>query len=199
MIAPLEFCRSDDPDAQLMARVRAGDDALFADLYVRHRPRIVGLISRLQGMNGDAEDLAQQVFVRAYSARRSYCPSAKFSTWLSVIARNVVFNARRDAARRPSTVSASADRFVPQPPDSSANSEPPHIAIRSEIQEVVQAAIDELGEHQRSAVRLIFEHGLRQRAAAAELRLSETAVKSLLQRAKSNLRSRLESAIGDAD
>src|SRR3972149_2566556 len=84
------------PDAELMLRVKAGDEGSFADLLSRHRDPVVSFLYRMVQNLAIAEELAQDVFLRVYRARASYEPSAKFTTWLYRIATNVALNHIRD-------------------------------------------------------------------------------------------------------
>src|SRR5207302_4168949 len=90
-----------DPDAARMMRVRRGDAAAFAELVQRYWQPVVGRFCRQLGDRQEAEDLAQEVFLRLYRARGRYRPQAKFSTWLYHVARNVARNAMRARRRHP--------------------------------------------------------------------------------------------------
>ncbi|HEV3023074.1 MAG TPA: sigma-70 family RNA polymerase sigma factor, partial [Pirellulales bacterium] len=89
-----------DPDVRLMLQVRDGSAAAFEELMLRYQGRLVTVLEHLVGRRGQAEDLAQDVFLRIYRARESYVPAAKFSTWLFTIANNVAANALRTRSRR---------------------------------------------------------------------------------------------------
>ena len=89
-----------DPDIRLMLRVRDDDDAAFAELVERFQHRLVAVMHHLVGSMHEAEDLAQEVFLRVYRTRHKYTPKAKFSTWLFTIANNLALNAIRDKRRR---------------------------------------------------------------------------------------------------
>src|SRR3990170_1525995 len=90
-----------DPDIRLMLRVRDDDSAAFADLVERFQHRLVAVMHHLVGNADEAEDLAQEVFLRVYRVRKKYTPKAKFATWLFTIANNLALNALRDRKRRP--------------------------------------------------------------------------------------------------
>src|SRR3954453_5461179 len=90
-----------DPDIRLMLRVRDDDAAAFAELVERFQHRLVAVMHHLVGSPHEAEDLAQEVFLRVYRIRKKYRPKAKFSTWLFTIANNLALNALRDRRRRP--------------------------------------------------------------------------------------------------
>src|SRR3954462_13402555 len=90
-----------DPDIRLMLRVRDDDQAAFAELVGRFQHRLVAVMNHLVGSADEAEDLAQEVFLRVYRTRKKYTPKAKFSTWLFTIANNLALNHLRDRQRRP--------------------------------------------------------------------------------------------------
>ncbi|MEZ6092378.1 MAG: sigma-70 family RNA polymerase sigma factor, partial [Pirellulaceae bacterium] len=89
-----------DPDVRLMIRVREDDAGAFEELVHRYQNRLVQLLEQLAPRRDMAEDLAQDVFLRIYRARKSYEPGAKFSTWLYTSAGNVAKNALRSSHRR---------------------------------------------------------------------------------------------------
>src|SRR5215470_14421513 len=90
-----------DPDIRLMLRVRDDDAAAFADLVERFQHRLVAVMHHLVGNPDEAEDLAQEVFLRVYRTRKKYRPKAKFSTWLFTIANNLALNVLRGRKRKP--------------------------------------------------------------------------------------------------
>src|SRR5919201_5141744 len=91
-----------DPDVRAMLRVRDHDDAAaFGELVDRYQHRLVGVMHHLVGHADEAEDLAQEVFLRVYRNRKKYSPQAKFSTWLFTIANNLALNALRNRSRKP--------------------------------------------------------------------------------------------------
>jgi RNA polymerase sigma-70 factor (ECF subfamily) len=89
-----------DPDVRLMLAVRDDNAAAFEELMLRYQNRLVTVLEHLVGDRQQAEDLAQDVFLRVYRARKRYVPGAKFSTWLFTIANNVASNALRSRSRR---------------------------------------------------------------------------------------------------
>jgi RNA polymerase sigma-70 factor, ECF subfamily len=186
-----------DPDVRLMLLVRDDDARAFEELMLRYQGRLVSLLAHLTGQPDVAEDLAQDVFLRVYRARKRYVPGAKFSTWLFTIAGNVAANSQRSRARR---------HEVNLPPSSSDTSTLPIEAVavaasglmptrqldKAELRDAVRQAIASLGERQRMAVLLSkFEHF--SYAEIAEIMdLTPEAVKSLLSRARTRLRDVLE-------
>jgi RNA polymerase sigma-70 factor (ECF subfamily) len=183
-------------DAELMLRVKDGDEGSFADLLHRHRDPVVNYLYRMVQNAAIAEELAQDVFLRVYRARGNYEPSAKFTTWLYCIATNVALNHLRDGrmARRMAALDDPENDIgrglaAPEP-----NVEQRMVA-RSGNWEVRQAVMA-LPAKQRAAVILHKYQELDYRQIAASLGCSESAVKSLLFRAYESLRVRLSHLAG---
>ncbi len=194
----------DDPDVQLMLRVREHDDPLaFEQLILRYSPRLLRILKNQIGNNGSAEDLVQEVFLRVYRARKTYKPTARFSTWLYHIANNVASNAVRDRNRRREYQLGAAD------PDASGVMAMEHIAIastgsmplrklaRNERAEMVRNAVEALPDRQRMALLLNKFEQLSYQEIAVIMNMNEKAVKSLLSRARVNVRICLEPYIND--
>ncbi|MEM9352952.1 MAG: sigma-70 family RNA polymerase sigma factor [Planctomycetota bacterium] len=187
---------SQDPDVRLMLKVRDDDADAFAELMCRYQDRLVSLMMHHLGRRDLAEDLAQDVFLRVYRARKRYVPGSKFSTWLYTIANNVALNALRGLARRKEvnvTPSPSGELSRPSVQAMAASGlMPTRQAASSELRDVVKLAIAELGERQRMAVLLNkFEH-LSYEEIAEVMEMSPQAVKSLLSRARMKLKELLE-------
>jgi len=183
-------------DADLMLAFQAGDEAAFSALLVRHQNVVVSLAYRYLGNRADAEDLAQEVFVKVYRAGKGWRPEAKFSTWLYRVTVNACLNEVRNRKTRPTQGAASFHAVEGPgrdagPPDLRA--EPPGDALeRSELRAAVRRAVDELPERQRMALLLNRFQGLGYEELAATLDLSIPAVKSLLVRARESVRVALE-------
>ena len=185
---------STDPDVRLMLRVRDDDASAFEELVVRYQRRLITLLWSLIQDRDKAEELAQDVFLRVYRARSSYVPTAKFSTWLFTIAHNVASNALRSLARRREVniTPDSNDVATAKPLDNMASAPsglmPTRQVAKAELAEVVRAAVDSLNERQRMALLLArFEH-MSYAEIGETMELSVQAVKSLLSRARENLR-----------
>ena len=185
-------------DIDWMRRVKEGDREAFADLVEAHQARVLGTVVRMLGPETmDAEDIAQQVFLRVWKSAARYEPTAKFTTWLFTITRNLVFNESRRRKNRPTTsldapVAGSGDESnVRQIADETAAS-PESALLAREMTEAIDAAIAELPEQQRLAVVLRRYEELPYEEIARVLDLSVPAVKSLLFRARTFLRERLE-------
>jgi RNA polymerase sigma-70 factor (ECF subfamily) len=187
-----------DPDVRLMLRVRGDDAEAFEELMLRYQNRVVSLLGHITGRRDMAEDLAQDVFLRIYRARKRYVPGSKFSTWLFTIAHNVALNAQRTLSRRREVnlASNSADDSGPNSLDAAAVAAsglmPTRQLDKLELRDVINMAVAALNERQREAVLLNkFEH-LSYEEIAEVMELTPSAVKSLLTRARANLRDVLE-------
>lgn len=187
-----------DPDVRLMLRAKAGDQTAFTQLVTNYQDRLVGLLSHMMQSKEAAEDLAQEVFLRVYRARNGYEPTAKFSTWLFRIANNLANNQRRDAGRRKETLLVGSDSgpLGPRPGEKMIAEKsglmPTRQFDKSEMCAMVQAALSTLNEKQRMAVLLHKFEEMSYTDIAAALDMSAPAVKSLLSRARDNLREKLE-------
>lgn len=168
--------------------------AAFEELVLRYQDRLVALLTYLMGSRDQAEDLAQEVFLRVFRARKTYVPGAKFSTWLFTIANNVASNALRSLARRhevrPETRASGPMGIHPMEHLAQASSSqmPVRRLAEAEAREIVHLAIESLGQRQRMAVLLSKFEGLGYAEIAEVMELSPPAVKSLLARARENLR-----------
>lgn len=189
-----------DPDIRLMLRVRDGDDAAFAELVERFQHRLVAVMHHLVGSVHEAEDLAQEAFLRIYRIRQKYTPKAKFSTWLFTIANNLALNALRDKKRRPA-LPLEVQESGPVGPRPTVHppadlGETPSAGLRhKELGEVIRIALDGLNERQRVAIVLNKFEDMNYAEIAEVMGLSEKAVKSLLSRARTKLREALQGYI----
>ena len=187
-----------DPDTLLMLRVRDGDEVAFAQLVATYQDRLIGLLTNLVSDRATAEDVAQEVFLRVYRARHGYEANAKFSTWLFGIAHNLASNSRRDKGRRKETPLATPDRSGPQAaPQAPMVAEksalmPSRIMAKAELMEKVQAAMETLNDRQRMALLLHKFEGMSYIDIGAAMEMTPQAVKSLLSRARDQLRVALE-------
>jgi len=186
-----------DRSTELMLRVRDGDVAAFAELVELWQDRLVTLFYHQLGDHAAAEDLAQETFMRVYRARGRYQPTAKFTTWVHTIANNVCSDLKQRAYRRrergvPQAASASSSQIgLDQLAVAASGLLPARVADRSELQGVVRTAVEGLSDRQRMAVLLAkFEQCSHDEIAAA-MGLSVAAVKSLLFRAREQLREAL--------
>src|SRR6266567_9631953 len=190
---PRTVGRSDEDaeDVRLMRLVSGGDTGAFEQLIERHQSLVAGTVARMLGSNSDVEDIAQQVFIRVWKSARRYVPRAKFTTWLLKITRNLVFNELR-RAKRHAHVPLQPEAGAEDPPlKDEANLAPDASLLEGELQRTIEAAILQLPETQRMALVLRRYEQLSYEQIADVLDLSVPAVKSVLFRARTELRARL--------
>ncbi|WP_231739882.1 RNA polymerase sigma factor [Thalassoglobus polymorphus] len=198
-LSPSPYLR--DPDVQLMLRVKNGDDSAFAQIVERYQNRLIGIFTSMFADSALAEDLAQEVFLRIYRAKQGYEPTAKLSTWIFQIANNLASNSRRSKGRKKEVqfhVGSSGSQPVQVGENNVAEKSalmPTRQLDKSELQECVQSALGVLNERQRMAILLHRFEGMSYADIAESMQLSPQAVKSLLSRARENLREALESFI----
>lgn len=177
-------------DAELMLRVKQGDDSCFAELLDRYRVPVIHFIYRMVQNQHVAEELAQDVFLRVYKARKGYEPSAKFTTWLFRIATHIALNAIRDG-RGERTVESLDDEESPafQVTDRRATVE--QVLLEDARLNEIRRAVQALPAKQRAAVLMHKYQEMDYAQIAQVLGCSESAVKSLLFRAYETLRRKL--------
>jgi RNA polymerase sigma-70 factor (ECF subfamily) len=181
----------DSEDVRLMRLIGSGDTSALEQLIERHQALVAGTVARMLGSNSDVEDIAQQVFIRVWKSAGRYTPRAKFTTWLLKITRNLVFNELRRWKRRaqvPIQSDADAEEIVLKDETSPT---PDASLLEHELQHAIEDAITQLPETQRMALVLRRYEQLNYEQIAEVLDLSVPAVKSLLFRARSELRERL--------
>jgi RNA polymerase sigma-70 factor (ECF subfamily) len=181
-----------DPDIRLMLRVREDDAQAFAELVELYHHRLVTVMHHLVGNAEEAEDLAQEVFLRVYRGRKKYHPKAKFSTWLFTIANNLALNILRTRQRKPTIPLNVRDSgpLGPRPAEQLVldRDAPPEDRLQKrELADVVKQAIETLNERQRIAVVLNKFEDMNYAEIAEIMGLTTKGVKSLLSRARDNL------------
>jgi len=191
-----------DPDIRLMLQVRDDLPGAFETLVQRYQDRLVGILYHLVGSLEEAEDLSQDVLLRVYKARKGYRPRAKFSTWLFTIANNLALNHLRSkgrnrtvpmsGARDGSDAAAPIAQQIPSR-ESTASSQMRKI----ELSDVVREALDVLGADQRMAVLLNKFEDMSYAEIGEVMNRSPAAIKSLLARARNELRERLEPYVAE--
>lgn len=180
-------------DVQLMLDVKAGDEESFELLLAKYRTPLINFLCRMVREQAAAEDLAQEVFLRVYRARKEYSPSAKFTTLLFRIATNLALNAIRDGRHRQMQISIDTPRDEDEPIIEIAAREAraDERLIEEERNRMIRAAILALPEKQRAAVILHKYQEMEYAEIGKILRCSESALKSLLFRAYETLRVQL--------
>ena len=183
---------SDGEDVQLMERVGRGDTAALEQLIERYQALVTGTVARMLGSNSDVEDIAQQVFIRVWKSAPRYKHRAKFTTWLLKITRNLVFNELRRTKRHPHLPLQPADPAAEELPIKDETIPAPDASLlESELQHAIESAILRLPETQRMALVLRRYEELNYEEIAEVLDLTVPAIKSLLFRARTELRARL--------
>lgn len=181
-----------------MARLVAGEDTALDDLMARHAPRLFSYVFRLLQNRADAEDIAEEVFVRIYENRARFDPRKRFSTWIYTIATNLVRDLQRHRARHPRV---SLDAQSPEGTTSfreilpDAQPDPGEMLVAQERSNRVRVAIAELPDELRVPL-VLFVYEEKSHAEIGEvLECSAKAVEMKLYRARNELRSRLEKVV----
>ncbi len=177
---------------QLMMRVKQGDIAAFEKIVEIHQGAVVGTVAKMLGGMADAEDIAQQVFLRIWKSAARYQPTAKFTTWMFTITRNLVFNEMRRRQRKPALSIEEREREYHLLAADETTSTPDRQALENELVKAIDSAIQSLPEKQRLAVVLRRYEDRSYEEIADILGLSLSAVKSLLFRARSQLKEQLQ-------
>ncbi len=183
------------PDAQDVAWMHAiaeGDMRALESLIETHQARVIGTVAKMLGDQTDAEDISQQVFIRVWKSAPRYQPTAKFTTWLFKITRNLVFNELRRRKRHPATALESEEIEHHFQATDSGVLAPDAGMLDAEMQAAVQTAIDSLPEAQRLAVILRRYEDMPYEEIGEVLGLTVPAVKSVLFRARADLREKLK-------
>ena len=192
----METTNTEDLDRADMQRMIRGQDTALNDLMDRHATRVFHFLCRALGNEDDANDLAQETFVRVYQYRTSFRSNAKFTTWLFTIAANLARNHHRWRSRHPvvsiNTVAddgkeGSSEDYFP-----SSDGTPGDTMIAMERAKAVRAAVDNLPKDMREAIILCEWHDLPVAEAATVMNATPKAVESKLYRARHLLRESLK-------
>ncbi len=185
-----------EPDAALMLRVKEGDSGAFAELVERYKQPVMNLVYRMLRDATEAEDLAQNVFVQVFRSAQRYEVSAKFSTWLFTIARNLCLNELRRRSRHPAdsmdVVPTDPEEHPAQQFEDKKAASPPDSLLHGELEAKIEAAMADLPENQRMAILLCRQDELSYEEIAKVLGCSVSATKSLIHRGRETLKQRLK-------
>jgi RNA polymerase sigma-70 factor, ECF subfamily len=203
MPEPMPLNAAEEADAEsvkLMLRVKEGDERAFEQLVALHQNTVIGTVTRMLGSVEDAHDVAQQLFVRIWKSAPRYEPTAKFTTWMFTIMRNLVFNELRKRVRR-------KEISLDEPVNEDQTRELPDLSTvaadvslqRSELELALDQAIAALPEKSRMAVVLRRYEETPYEDLCKILGMSLPAVKSLLFRARNELRKHLAQYLGEAE
>jgi len=186
---------SDDEDVQLMLRFQTGEESCFEELVKRHKKIVFNLSYRFMANYQDAEDLAQEIFIKVYHSKNNYTPKAKFTTWLYAISRNTCLKKLRKVKPKMISIDENIEfkenTGTRQIADSKAYS-PLELSLKEEENSVVKQALDLLPPNQKMAVILCRYDGLSYEDIAKIMSTSVKAVKSLIHRAKISLKEKLK-------
>ena len=185
-----------DPDAALMLRVKRGDRAAFAELVGKYQQPLFNFICRTLRDDAESQDLAQNVFLQVYKSRQRYQHTAKFSTWLFTIARNLCLNEIRRRSRHPAeSIEENHAEHEDQPQrqyEDKKIHQPVDQVLHGELAKKIEEAIAALPEAQRSALLLCRQDELSYEEIAAILQCSLSATKSLIHRGRETLKEKLK-------
>jgi RNA polymerase sigma-70 factor (ECF subfamily) len=192
-----------DPDALLMLRVKRGDRAAFAELVTKYKQPLFNFIFRTLRDETETEDVAQTVFLQVYKSRARYQPTAKFSTWLFTIARNLCLNEIRRRSRHPAeSLEETHAEHDDQPSRQYEDKKiflPTDNALHGELARKIEEALAELPENQRTAILLCRQDELSYEEIAAVLDCSLSATKSLIHRGRETLKEKLKPYLQTGD
>jgi RNA polymerase sigma-70 factor (ECF subfamily) len=185
-----------DPDAVLMLRVKRGDRAAFAELVGKYRQPLFNFIFRTLRDEAETEDVAQNVFLQVYKSRARYRRTAKFSTWLFTIARNLCLNEIRRRSRHPAeSLEETHAEHDDQPQRQYEDKKiflPTENVLHGELARKIEEALEDLPENQRSAILLCRQDELSYEDIAEILDCSLSATKSLIHRGRETLKEKLK-------
>ncbi len=179
-------------DVALMLMVQRNDDhEAFRELIEWHQNAVIGTVAKMLSNHSEAEDIAQQVFLRLWKSRKRYQETAKFTTFLYTITRNLVFNeSRRKSRRKLLSLDQKKEEYELEVP-ANPNQRPDVEHLNQELRSAIDRAIEALPEKQRLAVILRRYQNLPYEEIADVLDLTVSAVKSQLFRARVSLRESL--------
>jgi RNA polymerase sigma-70 factor (ECF subfamily) len=187
-----------DEDAQLMLRFQQGEDAAFEQIVRRNLDTVHALVYRFLREPSMADDITQEVFLRIFRNARTYEPKAKFSTWLYRIVANLCFNVMRSRRRmRPVSLDQTFDEDETRRDVPSEEPGPDSALDQEELAQQVARAVDTLPENQKLAILLNKYENKNYEEIAAVMETTTMAVKSLLSRARENLREKLARYVED--
>ncbi len=189
----------DEHNVRLMLRVKEGDTRAFEELVELHQRVVIGTVARMLNNVDDAHDVAQQVFVRVWRSAPRYEPSAKFTTWLFTIMRNLVFNEMRRRGRKREVSMEERQEEHHVEPATAGRTNPDSVVAQSELEVAIDRAIRSLPEKQRLAVLLRRDQDMPYEEICVVLKMSLSAVKSLLFRARNDLKEKLKGYLDESE
>ena len=185
-----------DPDAALMLRVKRGDRAAFAGLVEKYQQPLFNFVYRTLRDETESEDVAQNTFLQVWKSRARYQRTAKFTTWLFTIARNLCLNEIRRRSRHPAEsieeAHAEHDDQPRQQYEDRTHIAAPEKLLHGELAGKIEEALAELPENQRTAILLCRQDDLSYEEIAEILECSLSATKSLIHRGRETLKEKLK-------
>lgn len=185
-----------DPDTRLMLRVKDGDIDAFELLVERYKRPVINFIFRTLKDATEAEDLAQNVFFQVHKSAHRYKVTAKFTTWLFTIARNLTLNEIRRRTRHPaSSMDAEHPDYDDQPVrqyEDHRTATPPDAALSGELEDKIAKAVAALPENQRMAMELCQQGDVSYEDISSIIGCTLSATKSLIHRARETLKQQLK-------
>jgi RNA polymerase sigma-70 factor, ECF subfamily len=192
-----------DPDAVLMLRVKRGDRAAFAELVEKYKQPLFNFVFRTLRDEIETEDVAQNTFLQVWKSRARYQRTAKFSTWLFTIARNLCLNEIRRRSRHPAeSLEETHAEHDDQPSRQYEDKKiflPTETALHGELAQKIEEALAELPENQRTAILLCRQDELSYEEIAEVLDCSLSATKSLIHRGREFLKEKLKPYLQSGD
>jgi len=192
-----------DPDAALMLRVKRGDRAAFAELVGKYKQPLFNFVFRTLRDENEAEDVAQNTFLQVWKSRARYERTAKFSTWLFTIARNLCLNEIRRRSRHPAeSLEEAHAEHEDQPRQQYEDKKvflPTENVLHGELARKIEEALAELPENQRTAILLCRQDELSYEEIAGVLDCSLSATKSLIHRGRETLKEKLKPYLQTGD
>ena len=192
-----------DPDAVLMLRVKRGDRAAFAELVEKYKQPLFNFVFRTLRDETETEDVAQNTFLQVWKSRARYERTAKFSTWLFTIARNLCLNEIRRRSRHPAdSLEETHAEHDDQPSRQYEDKKvflPTENVLQVELAQKIEEALDELPENQRTAILLCRQDEVSYEEIAKILGYSLSATKSVIHRGRETLKEKLKPYLQTGD
>ena len=192
-----------DPDAVLMLRVKRGDRAAFAELVEKYKQPLFNFVFRTLRDETETEDVAQNTFLQVWKSRARYERTAKFSTWLFTIARNLCLNEIRRRSRHPAeSLEETHHEHDDQPSRQYEDKKiflPTQNILHSELAKKIEEALAELPENQRTAILLCRQDEVSYEEIAEILGCSLSATKSIIHRGRETLKEKLKQYLQTGD
>jgi RNA polymerase sigma-70 factor (ECF subfamily) len=191
-----------DPDAALMLRVKRGDTEAFTTLVEKYKQPVMNLVARIIRDETEAEDVAQNVFIQVHKSAHRYQVTAKFTTWLFTIARNLCLNEIRRRSRHPADSLDAAPADDDQPPrqyEDVKTFSPDEEFLQAELVRKLEEALAALPENQRTAIVLFERQEMSYEEIAEVIGCSLSATKSLIHRGRETLKERLKPYLRTGD